>query len=104
MTAARARQRIEGSAHKRSLVTWINPLGASNQKWSYWAPWLNVFHEAHVEAVDVGTHKIRIDHQPGCQVAHVLYDGVETDGPRTVSVPIKNIRRDLTVFIDVYCD
>lgn len=104
MTEARARQRIEGSAHKRSLVTWINPLGASNQKWSYWAPWLNVFHEAHVEAVEVGTHKIRIDHQPGCQVAHVLYDGVETDAPRTVSVPIKNIRRDLTVFIDVYCD
>ena len=85
-------------------VTWSDPLGASNKKWSYWAPWLNVFHEAHVEAVEAGTHKITIANQPGCQVAHVVYNGVETNGPRTVSVPIKNIRKDLTVFIDVYCD
>ena len=85
-------------------VTWTDPLGASNKKWSYWAPWLNVFHEAHVEAVEVGTHKITIANQPGCQVAHVVYDGVETDGPRTVSVAIKNINKDRTVFIDVYCD
>ena len=85
-------------------VTWSDPLGASNKKWSYWAPSLNVFHEAHVEAVEVGTHKIGIANQPNCQVAHVVYDGVETDGPRTVSVTIRNIRKDLTVFIDVYCD
>jgi hypothetical protein len=85
-------------------VVWTDPLGASNAKWSYFAPWLSVFHEAHVEAVEVGTHKIRIDDQPGCLVAHVVYDGVETNGPKTVSVPIKNIHKDLTVFIDVYCD
>lgn len=85
-------------------VKWTDPLGASNNKWSYWAPWLNVFHEAHVEAVEVGTHKITIANQPGCQVAHVVYDGVETDGPKTVSVPIRNINKDRTVFIDVYCD
>jgi hypothetical protein len=85
-------------------VTWTDPLGASNNKWSYYAPWLNVFHEAHVEAVENGTHKIKIDHQPGCQVAHVVHDGVEVDGPTTVSVTIRNQARDQTVFIDVYCD
>jgi hypothetical protein len=85
-------------------VTWTDTLGASNNKWSYYAPSLNVFHEAHVEAVETGTHQIAIDNQPGCQVAHVDYNGVETDGPRTVSVDIKNINKDRTVFIDVYCD
>jgi hypothetical protein len=79
-------------------------MGASNEKWSYWAPWLNVFHEAHVEAVEPGTHQITVANQPGCQVAHVLYNGVETDGPRTVSVAIKNINKSKTYFIDVYCD
>ena len=63
-------------------VTRTDPLGASNNKWSYWAPWPNVFHEAHVEAVEVGTHKITIANQPGCQVAHVVYAGVETGGPK----------------------
>jgi hypothetical protein len=85
-------------------VTWTDPLGASNKKWSYWAPWLNVFHEAHVEAVEVGTHKITIANQPDCQVAHIVYDGVETDGPKTVSVAIRSINKARTVFIDVYCD
>ena len=85
-------------------VTWTDTLGASNNKWSYYAPWLNVFHEAHVEAVETGTHQITIDNQPGCQVAHVVYNGVETDGPRTVSVDIKNLNKNRTVFIDVYCD
>jgi hypothetical protein len=85
-------------------VTWFDTHGAQNQKWSYWAPQLNVFHEAHVEAVETGTHKIQIDDQLGCQVAHVVYNGVETNGPTTVSVPIRSLRKDLTVFIDVYCD
>ena len=85
-------------------VTWTDTLGASNKKWSYYAPWLNVFHEAHVEAVETGTHRISINNQSGCKVAHVVYNGVETDGPRTVSVDIKNLSKDRTVFIDVYCD
>jgi hypothetical protein len=85
-------------------VTWTDPLGGTNKKWSYWAPWLSVFHEALVEAVEVGTHQITIADQSNCKVAHVVYDGVETDGPGTVSVEIKSIRKDLTVFIDVYCD
>jgi hypothetical protein len=84
-------------------VTWSDPLGASNTKWSYWAPWLNVFHEAHVEAVEVGTHEITIADQPGCQVTRVVYDGVATNGPTTVSVAIKNINKDRTFFIDAYC-
>ena len=56
-------------------VTWIDPLGASNEKWSYWAPDLLVFHEAHVENVEVGTHKIKIQDQPGCQVGAATVGG-----------------------------
>jgi hypothetical protein len=84
-------------------VTWFDTNGASNQKWSYYAPALQVNHEAHVEGVEVGTHKIKIANQPGCTVDSVKVDGVVTDGPQTVSVKVKNARKDTTFFIYVYC-
>jgi hypothetical protein len=86
------------------MVTWTDPLGASNVKWSYHAPWLLVEHQAHVEAIETGTHKITIADQPGCKVAHVVYNGVSVDGPTTITTTIRNDRKDLNVFIDVYCD
>jgi hypothetical protein len=42
--------------------------------------------------------------EPGMSSCTQESDGVETNGPRTVSVAIKNINKDRTVFIDVYCD
>ena len=42
--------------------------------------------------------------QPGCDVARVWHAGASTYGPTTVSVPIKNDNRDLTVYIHVDCD
>ena len=39
-------------------VTWIDTLGASNKKYSYWAPHLIMFHEALAEAVEPGVHTI----------------------------------------------
>ncbi len=85
------------------MITWIDPNGASNIKWSYWAPELCVFHEAHVEAVEVGLHNIVIADQPGCTIAHVVSpDGTVTDGPTTVPVRIRSLNKDLTVFIDVW--
>jgi len=86
------------------MVTWTDPLGASNAKWSYFRPSLQVFHEAHVEAIEAGKHNITIADQPGCKVAHVVYGGDTTDGPTTVTVKINNENKDRTVFIDVYCD
>lgn len=85
-------------------VTWTDPLGASNVKWSYYRPSLLVFHEAHVEAIEAGKHKITIADQPGCKVAHVTYDGDTTNGPTTVTVKINNENKEKTVFIDVDCD
>lgn len=85
-------------------VTWIDPLGASNQKWSYWAPHLMVFHEAHVEAIEPGTHLIIIEDGPDYVISHVhLPDGttVQGPGPIVVDVRIPGGKKDLTVFIDV---
>jgi hypothetical protein len=86
-------------------VTWFDTVGGSNRKWSYYAPELLVNHEAHVEAVETGTHKITIEDQPGCFVHDVFLQGVDTgkDGPQTVSVQIKSLNKPLTVFIHVDC-
>jgi hypothetical protein len=83
-------------------VTWFDPNGGSNKKWAYWAPELLVFHEAHVEAVETGFHNIVIEDQPGCTISQIIApDGAVTDGPGTVKVHITNLKKDLTVFIDV---
>jgi hypothetical protein len=46
-------------------ITWTDTLGASNVKWT--DPATNL--EAHVEAVENGTHQIAIANQTGCAVA-----------------------------------
>ena len=86
-------------------ITWTDTLGASNRKSSYYNAALNVNHEAHVEAVEDGTHQITIDHQPGCTVGGVFIDGewAPQDGPQTVNVVISKRDREITVFIDVGC-
>jgi len=86
-------------------VTWIDTLGASNKKYSYWAPQLLVFHEAHVEAIEPGFHTILIEDGPGYTINHIhTPDGKVTDGPATVTVHIPNVKKDLTVWIDVEVD
>jgi len=59
--------------------TWTDPLGASNNKWSYENLALDIHHEAHVEDVENGTHLIAIGNQTGC-----------TSGPSTS--PARNCR------------
>src|SRR5215475_12057106 len=56
-------------------ITHTDTLGASNVKWSYYAPSHQVVHEAHVEAVEQGTHYITIANQTGCTVGHVMLNG-----------------------------
>lgn len=86
-------------------VTWIDPIGGTNKKWSYWAPQLMVFHEAHVEAIEAGVHQIVIADGPGYTISHIHRpDGKVVDGPQTVTVQIPNVKKDLTVFIDVEVD
>lgn len=95
-------------------ITWMDTLGGQNRKWSYNAPELNVFGEAHVEAVEVGNHQIVVADQPGCVVQDIhltrstpkskttSYVGF---GPQTVWVRVtqKDTREDTTYFVDVHC-
>lgn len=92
---------------------WINglsiihtdPLGGSNVKWSYYNPSVQVFHEAHVEDVEQGTHYITIYDQPGCTVGHVLVNGsaLPKTGPQTVAIPVHGNEKTETLRVDVEC-
>ena len=84
-------------------ITWIDTNGASNKKSSYYAPHLDIHHEAHVEAVETGIHRIKIDHQPGYNITYVRVPGnIMKSGPQTVPVDIKSLRESKTIFIDVF--
>ncbi len=84
-------------------VTWIDTNGASNNKWSYWAPQLQVFHEAHVEGIEAGNHQIVINNPAGALINYILTpDGSRINGPGTVQVRVPNINKDQTIFIDVH--
>jgi hypothetical protein len=85
-------------------VTWTDTLGAKNTKHSYYAPNLSVFHEAHVEAVEPGTHQITIADQAGCTVQNIKLSGnVVANGPATVPVSAANTNKAFTIFLDVVC-
>jgi hypothetical protein len=85
-------------------VTWTDPVGASNVKWAYNAPALQVFNEAHVEAVTAGTHYIRVDNQPGCTVQAIDLNGSTVAwGPGTVPVKITGTQKGFSIRIVVYC-
>ena len=94
------------------MISWTDTLGAQNQKWSYLNLALDVNHEAHVEAPEIGTHLIRIDNQAGCSVDDVTVTNTQTGktystgvlGPQTVSVNISSsLKSGTTIFIDVWC-
>jgi len=94
------------------MISWTDTLGAQNQKWSYLNLALDVNHEAHVEAPEIGTHLIRIDNQAGCSVDDVTVSNTQTGktystgvlGPQTVSVNISSsLKSGTTIFIDVWC-
>jgi hypothetical protein len=86
-------------------ITHTDTLGASNNKWSYYEPSLQIFHEAHVEDVEVGTHYITVDNQPGCTVGHVMLNGstLPKTGPQTVAVTVHNNEKTETLRVDVEC-
>jgi hypothetical protein len=85
-------------------ITWTDTHGAKNAKHSYWAPQISVFHEAHVEAVEPGTHLITINNQAGCTVQTVRLAGnVVANGPATVPVSVAKTQKAFTIFLDVVC-
>jgi hypothetical protein len=88
-------------------VTWIDPLGASNTKWSYYVPFWNIV-EAHVEGIEDGNHAIVVEDQPGCTIGQVYLGpwGSETFvgwGAQTVVVPVKNHSKSVSEFVRVIC-
>src|SRR5262249_27667838 len=93
-------QYIDGLA-----VTWSDPLGAKNKKWSEWTPGVLAYHEAHVESVEPGTHYITVNNQAGCTVANVSLrgDNFSVNGPATVAVKIPGGTAPISVHIDVTC-
>lgn len=85
-------------------ITWFDPLGTANGKWTYLNTNLDVHDEAHVEAVENGVHLIRIDNQAGCTVGRVHVQGVDQAmGPQAVAVRVRDVQTALTVFVDVAC-
>ncbi len=77
------------------MIGWTDTLGAQNQKWSYLNLALDVNHEAHVEAPEIGTHLIRIDNQAGCSVDDVTVTNTQTGS--------SSLKSGTTIFIDVWC-
>lgn len=85
-------------------ITWTDTHGASNNKWSYYAPRLAVLHEAHVENVEPGLHTITIASQPGCAVQKVRSGGkTVATGPASVGVRVSPSTKSFTIFVDVTC-
>ncbi len=103
---------VSGDLLDGRYITHTDTLGAQNVKWSYLNLALDVNHEAHVEAVEVGTHLITIDNQAGCSVDDATVTNTQTGktystgvlGPQTVSVNISpSLKSGATIFIDVWC-
>jgi hypothetical protein len=87
-------------------ITWIDTLGNSNNKWSYYNLTLDVIHEAHVEAPENGTHQIVIQNQTGCTVDTVYLNGtaLPNSGPQTVLVKVSPSDKNVTLRVDVNCN
>jgi hypothetical protein len=86
-------------------VIWTDPLGASNEKWSYYNQALDVNHEAHVEAIEQGTHYITVNNQPGCTVTHIHLRGdkFSANGAAVVPVKVPPGTSPLSIHVDVTC-
>lgn len=82
--------------------TWSDTLGASNNKWSYFQPNFGAT-IAHIEAIEDGTHYIRIDNQVGCTINWVDANGQSIGGPQTVAITVPKSNKDLSIYIGVHC-
>ena len=93
-------------------ITWIDTLGASNTKWSYYSAFWNVV-EAHVEGLEVGDHHIVLENQEGCTVG-AIYEGNWEElsrgdtyvgwGPQTFVFPIRNSNKATSPYLRIYCE
>lgn len=88
---------------------WIDTNGASNVKYSEYNPAVLAFNEAHVEAVEVGTHTIVLANQPGCTIDHVVgpkgQKYTSASGSYAIPVTVQPYKPgdDITYRVEVYC-
>jgi hypothetical protein len=97
-----------GAAMDGYAAHWTDTNGAGNTKYSEWNPAVLAFHEAHFEAVEAGTHGIRVNSQPGCSIVSVQPPaGKPVNGNRgwaQVDVTVADhTQGDHTYFVDVTC-
>jgi len=93
-----------GALLDNRTITWTDTLGNTNTKHSYWAPQLSVYHEAHVEAVEPGTHYIDVANQAGCTVQSIDLAGKRfANGAANVPVKTTATAKSFTIFVDVRC-
>lgn len=88
---------------------WTDTNGASNIKYSEYDPAVLAYNEAHVEAVEEGTHTVSVSDQPGCRIDHVVGPLGETyrngSGKYSISVAVAawSAGDDVTYRVEVYC-
>ena len=89
---------------------WTDTNGASNVKYSEYAPELLAFREAHIEAVEPGTHIVTVGDQDGCRISKVRGARGENvrpgkDGLYRVAVDVAVWRAgaDITYRVEVSC-
>jgi len=89
---------------------WTDTNGASNVKYSENNPAVLAYNEAHVEAVEEGTHKVTLSNQTGCKIDHVKGPLGETykngSGKYSISVDVASWKAgdDTTYRVEVYCE
>lgn len=83
------------------MVTWIDPNGASNNKYSDPAFIYGTF--AHVENPGAGTHLIQVLNQAGCTVTGISGPINSVSGPGTVSVYVPDGAKGLDQMIYIGC-
>jgi hypothetical protein len=98
-----------GQALLGMAAGWTDTLGATNVKYSEYAPALLAYREAHVEAAEQGTHTITVTNQSGCVIDHVT--GPRGEGYKngsgkysvSVAVAASSAGDDTTYRVEVYC-
>lgn len=88
---------------------WTDTLGASNTKYSEYNPAVLAYNEAHVEAVEEGTHTVTLSDQKGCTIDHVTGARGESykngSGKYAISVAVgpSTAGNDTTYRVEVFC-
>jgi hypothetical protein len=88
-------------------VTWSDPLGGSNNAHTHEDLSIDLHHEARIDNIELGSHEIMVNDQPGCAIGTIYIVGKRQPktGPQTISIMAQTNLSDWfgTVFVDVYC-